>query len=56
MKGDAKPLEFVEDTAVALEDLPAYIAEFRALMAQFGQQAVYYAHAGAGELHLCLDW
>lgn len=52
VKGDAKPLEFVEDTAVALEDLPAYIAEFRALMAEFGQQAVYYAHAGAGELHL----
>jgi len=52
VKGDAKPVEFVEDTAVALEDLPAYIAEFRALMAEFGQQAVYYAHAGAGELHL----
>ncbi len=52
VKGDAKPIEFVEDTAVALEDLPAYIAEFRALMAEFGQQAVYYAHAGAGELHL----
>ena len=52
VKGDAKPLEFVEDTAVALEDLPAYIGEFRALMADFGQQAIYYAHAGAGELHL----
>ncbi len=52
VKGDAKPLEFVEDTAVALADLPAYIAEFQALMAEFGQQAVYYAHAGAGELHL----
>lgn len=52
VKGDKKPLEFVEDTAVALADLPSYIAEFQELMRQFGQEAVYYAHAGAGELHL----
>lgn len=51
VKGDRKPLEFVEDTAVALADLPAYIGEFQDMMAQYGQQAVYYAHAGAGELH-----
>ena len=30
--GDAKPREVVEDTAVAVEDLPAYIAEFDSLM------------------------
>lgn len=52
VKGESKPLEFVEDTAVDLPDLPAYIAEFQQLMAGFGQQAVYYAHAGAGELHI----
>jgi FAD/FMN-containing dehydrogenase/Fe-S oxidoreductase len=52
MKGAAKPVAFVEDTAVDLQDLPAYIEEFEALMHSFGQQAVYYAHAGAGELHL----
>ncbi len=51
VKGDRKPLEFVEDTAVALADLPAYIGEFQALMEAFGHHAVYYAHAGAGELH-----
>ncbi len=50
--GDAKPVAFVEDTAVALPDLPAYIQEFQALMKRFGQRSVYYAHAGAGELHL----
>ncbi len=50
--GDAKPYSFVEDTAVALADLPAYIREFDALMRGFGQNAVYYAHAGAGELHV----
>ncbi len=52
MKGDAKPLAFVEDTAVELGDLPEYIADFESMMAAFGQRAVYYAHAGAGELHV----
>lgn len=50
--GDAKPVACIEDTAVDIQDLPAYIQEFDQLMAGFGQQAVYYAHAGAGELHL----
>jgi FAD/FMN-containing dehydrogenase/Fe-S oxidoreductase len=50
--GDAKPREVVEDTAVAVEDLPAYIAEFDSLMrTKYGVSSVYYAHAGAGELH-----
>ena len=52
VQGDAKPREIVEDTAVAVEDLPAYISEFDALMRdKFGLSCVYYAHAGAGELH-----
>ena len=50
--GDAKPVAVVEDTAVSIEDLPAYIAEFEKLMQHYGQRSVYYAHAGAGELHL----
>jgi FAD/FMN-containing dehydrogenase/Fe-S oxidoreductase len=51
--GDAKPREIVEDTAVAVEDLPAYIAEFDRLLAEkHGIDCVHYAHAGAGELHL----
>jgi Fe-S oxidoreductase len=50
--GDAKPREIVEDTAVAVADLPAYIGEFDALMrGKYGISCVYYAHAGAGELH-----
>ncbi len=50
--GDAKPRENVEDTAVAVEDLPAYIAEFDGLMrGKYGIACIYYAHAGAGELH-----
>ncbi|MEI6240830.1 MAG: FAD-linked oxidase C-terminal domain-containing protein [Planctomycetia bacterium] len=51
--GDAKPREIVEDTAVAVEDLPAYIAEFDRLLAEkYSIDCVHYAHAGAGELHL----
>ncbi len=52
VSGDAKPREVVEDTAVAVADLPAYIGEFDALMrGKYGISCVYYAHAGAGELH-----
>ncbi len=52
MVGDRKAVACIEDTAVALEDLPNYIGEFSALMKKYDQKAVYYAHAGAGELHL----
>jgi hypothetical protein len=50
--GDMKAVACIEDTAVALEDLPNYIEEFTQIMDKYQQKAVYYAHAGAGELHL----
>ncbi|WP_299682883.1 FAD-binding and (Fe-S)-binding domain-containing protein [uncultured Dokdonia sp.] len=50
--GDRKAVACIEDTAVALEDLASYIDEFTAIMDAYKQEAVYYAHAGAGELHL----
>ena len=50
--GDKKAVACIEDTAVALEDLPSYIEEFTEIMDKYQQNAVYYAHAGAGELHL----
>ena len=52
MIGDKKAVACIEDTAVALEDLPNYIEEFTKIMDKYQQNAVYYAHAGAGELHL----
>ncbi|MEM7187512.1 MAG: FAD-linked oxidase C-terminal domain-containing protein [Bacteroidota bacterium] len=52
MVGDHKAVACIEDTAVALEDLPAYIADFENILHRYDQKAVYYAHAGAGELHL----
>ena len=52
MVGDRKAVACIEDTAVALEDLKDFIGEFTEIMKGYGQEAVYYAHAGAGELHL----
>lgn len=52
MIGDRKAVACIEDTAVALDDLVPYISEFTALMKRHEQDAVYYAHAGAGEIHL----
>ena len=50
--GDKKAVACIEDTAVALVDLANYISEFTQLMKDYKQDAIYYAHAGAGELHL----
>lgn len=52
MVGDRKAVACIEDTAVALPDLAGFIAEFSVLMDKYQQKAVYYAHAGAGEIHL----
>ncbi|MFK8164703.1 MAG: FAD-binding and (Fe-S)-binding domain-containing protein, partial [Lewinella sp.] len=52
MAGDAKAVACIEDTAVSLEDLADYIDEVADLMALYQQNPVYYAHAGAGEIHL----
>ena len=50
--GDKKAVACIEDTAVDVQDLPEYIEEFTEIMTTFNQESVYYAHAGAGELHL----
>lgn len=50
--GDKKAVACIEDTAVALTHLADYINEFAQIMKKYGQDAVYYAHAGAGEIHL----
>lgn len=52
MVGDQKAVACIEDTAVALADLKDFIGEFTSIMDSYDQKAVYYAHAGAGELHL----
>jgi FAD/FMN-containing dehydrogenase/Fe-S oxidoreductase len=52
VRGDAKPVGFVEDTAVAPEKLPEFIRRFRALVASHGTEAAYYGHASVGCLHI----
>jgi FAD/FMN-containing dehydrogenase/Fe-S oxidoreductase len=52
MVGDDKAVACIEDTAVDLNDLPNFIEEFTKIMDKYQQEAVYYAHAGAGEIHL----
>ncbi len=52
MKGDAKPVGVIEDTAVAPERLPAYMRDFRAMLDRLGLSCVFYGHISTGELHL----
>ena len=52
IKGDAKPVSLVEDTAICVEDLPDYMNEFAGIMATHKLDCVYHAHIGSGELHL----
>ena len=52
MKGDGRTVSLVEDTAVRVEDLPAYMDDFAKLLAAHGKDSVYHAHIGTGELHI----
>lgn len=52
LKGDAQPVNLIEDCAVAIEDLPNYVSDVEELLAKYEVKASYYAHAGAGELHI----
>jgi FAD/FMN-containing dehydrogenase/Fe-S oxidoreductase len=52
MPGDPKAVPVIEDTAVTVEDLPAYIREFNLILKKYNLYSVHYAHAGSGELHL----
>jgi FAD/FMN-containing dehydrogenase/Fe-S oxidoreductase len=50
--GNAKAVPVIEDTAVDVNDLPAYIREFNEILKQYNLSSVHYAHAGSGEIHL----
>ena len=51
LPGDEKAVPVIEDTAVDVADLPAYIAEFNEILKKYDLHAVHYAHAGSGEIH-----
>lgn len=52
LPGDDKAVPVIEDTAVDVQDLPAYIREFNEILKKYNLYSVHYAHAGSGEIHL----
>ncbi len=52
MKGDAKPVSFIEDCAVDLEDLADYTEKLNDVFALHGTKGTWYAHASVGCLHV----
>ena len=50
--GDNKAVPVIEDTAVDVNDLPRYIADFNDILKKYNLHSVHYAHAGSGEIHL----
>ncbi len=52
LPGDAKAVPVIEDTAVDVADLPAYIRDFNEILKKYNLYSVHYAHAGSGEIHL----
>ncbi|MFQ5773003.1 MAG: FAD-binding and (Fe-S)-binding domain-containing protein [Kiloniellaceae bacterium] len=52
MKGDGKPVSFIEDCAVPLEDLAEYTDRLNQVFRKHGTQGTWYAHASEGCLHV----
>jgi FAD/FMN-containing dehydrogenase/Fe-S oxidoreductase len=52
MKGDGKPVSFIEDCAVRLEDLAEYTDRLTNVFHKHGTNGTWYAHASVGTLHV----
>ena len=52
MRSEGKPVSFVEDCAVPLEDLADYTAGLTAIFEKHGTRGTWYAHASVGCLHV----
>ncbi|HXF65231.1 MAG TPA: FAD-linked oxidase C-terminal domain-containing protein [Burkholderiales bacterium] len=52
MKGDGKPVSFIEDCAVPLEHLAEYTARLTRVFEKHGTRGTWYAHASVGCLHV----
>src|SRR5437870_4111635 len=52
MKGDGKPVSFIEDCAVPLEHLAEYTARLTRVFEKHGTRGTWYAHASVGTLHV----
>jgi Fe-S oxidoreductase/FAD/FMN-containing dehydrogenase len=52
LKGDGKPVSFIEDCAVPLEHLAEYTDRLTEVFAKHGTRGTWYAHASVGTLHV----
>ena len=52
MKGDGKPVSFIEDCAVPLEHLAEYTDRLTQVFRKHGTMGTWYAHASVGTLHV----
>ncbi len=52
MKGDGKPVSFIEDCAVPLENLAEYTDLLTQVFRKHGTEGTWYAHASVGTLHV----
>ena len=52
MKGDGKPVSFIEDCAVELKDLADYTERLTEVFSKYGTTGTWYAHASVGCLHV----
>src|SRR4030088_262498 len=52
MKGDGKPVSFIEDCAVPLDDLAQFTDRLTSLFRKHGTEGTWYAHASVGCLHV----
>ena len=52
MKGDGKPVSFIEDCAVDLDDLADYTERLNDVFERHGTKGTWYAHASVGCLHV----
>ena len=52
LKGDGKPVSFIEDCAVPLEHLAEYTDALTQVFRKYGSKGTWYAHASVGTLHV----
>jgi len=52
IRGDHKPIPFIEDSAVPVEHLADYVTKVESFCNELGSKVAYYAHASAGCIHI----
>ncbi|MCE2490371.1 MAG: FAD-binding protein [Anaerolineae bacterium] len=52
IRGDHKPIPFIEDAAVPTDHLAEYVTQLEGFCQGLGTRVAYYAHASAGCLHI----